>query len=410
MKQWLLEIYRVWWREFRLVLRDEGVVIFFFAVCAVYPILYSLIYNTEVERDEPIVVVDDCRTQLSRQLTRNIDATPEVMVVGMAANMQEARELMHRKKCYGIVYIPRDFSQRINSRQQGHVSVYSDMSVMFRYKNMLMAITNVTQAMGGEMMHHTVEPVMGNAPATIIESRQVPIGNTAMGLASAVLLFVLPLVIQQSMLLGIGMLHGGSIERRRKNRGYDPMEERASVSATIIGKMMCHQVVYVLPVIYVLYFTPMMFDFPLNAHLIDTLALAVPFIIAVSFMGQTLQAFVNERESVFMLFAFTSVFFIFFTGVSWPRYEMSRFWYTIGDCVPSTWMSNGYVLMQSGGASLSQIAHPFKMLWLQCGVFFVLAYAVEHFVSRPRYRQWQRKSEDDPEALLRNDLLKNGAD
>ena len=89
---------------------------------------------------------------------------------------------------------------------------------------------------------------------------------------------------------------------------------------------------------------------------------------------------------------------------------MSRFWYTIGDCVPSTWMSNGYVLMQSGGASLSQIAHPFKMLWLQCGVFFVLAYAVEHFVSRPRYRQWQRKSEDDPEALLRNDLLKNGAD
>ena len=43
-------------------------------------------------------------------------------------------------------------------------------------------------------------------------------------------------------------------------------------------------------------------------------------------------------------------------------------------------------------------------------MLFVLAYAVEHFVSRPRYRQWQRKSEDDPEALLRNDLLKNGAD
>ena len=311
MKEWLLEVYRVWWREFRLVLRDEGVVIFFFAVCAVYPLLYSLIYNTELERDEPIVVVDDCRTQLSRQLTRNIDATPEVKVVGLAANMQEARELMHRKKCYGIVYIPRDFSQCVNSRQQGHVSVYSDMSVMFRYKNMLMAITNVTQGMGGEAMHHAVEHVMGNAPATVVESRQVPIGNTSMGLASAVLLFVLPLVIQQSMLLGIGMLHGGGIERRRKNRGFDPMEERACVSATIIGKMMCHQVVYVLPVIYVLHFTPMLFDFPLNAHLLHTLALAVPFIIAVSFMGQTLQPFVNERESVFMLFAFTSVIFIF---------------------------------------------------------------------------------------------------
>ncbi len=408
MKQWLLEVYRVWWREFRLVLRDEGVVIFFFAVCAVYPVLYSLIYNTEVERDEPIVVVDDCRTQLSRQLTRRLDATPEVSVVSIAANMQEARELMHRKKCYAIVYLPRDLSQAVGSQRQGHVSVYCDMSVMLRYKNMLMAVTNVTQAMGAETMHHAVEPVLGGAPATVVESRQVPIGNTGMGIASAILLFVLPLVLQQSMLLGIGMLHGGSIERRRRNRGYDPMEERACVSATLFGKMMCHQVVYVLPVIYVLYFTPMMFDFPQNAHLLHTLALAVPFIIAVSFMGQTLQAFVNERESVFLLFAFTSVIFVFLTGVSWPRFEMSRFWYTIGDCVPSTWMCNGYVLMQSTGATLAQIAHPLKMLWLQCGVMYVLAYCVERFVSRRRYRAWQQSSREDANALQRYDLVKNG--
>ena len=406
-RQWFLEMYRVWWREFRLVLRDEGVVIFFFGVCAVYPILYSLIYNTEVERDEPIVVVDDCRSQLSRRLARNLDATPEVKIVSYAANMQEARELMHRKKCYGVVYIPRDFDMDVNRGEQGHVSVYSDMSVMFRYKNMLMAITNVTQAMGGELQSQRLAPFTYGG-VELIESRQVPIGNTGMGLASAVLLFILPLVIQQSMLLGIGMLHGGNIERRRRNRGYDPMEEPACVSATVIGKMLCHQIVYVAPVVYVLHFTPMMFDFPQNSNLLHSVALAVPFIIAVSFMGQTLQAVVNERESVFLLFAFTSVIFVFLVGVSWPRYEMSRFWYTVGDCVPSTWMSNGYVLMQSGGATLSQIVHPYCMLWLQCGVFFVLAYAVERFVSRPRYRSWQRKAAADADSLQRFDIIKNG--
>ncbi|MBO7609658.1 MAG: ABC transporter permease [Muribaculaceae bacterium] len=407
MKQWLLEIYRVWWREFRLVLRDEGVVIFFFAVCAVYPILYSLIYNTEIERDEPIVVIDDCRSQISRELVRKLDATPEVKVVSYAANMQEARELMHRKKCYSIVYIPREFSQCVERKEQGNISVYSDMSVMFRYKNMLMAITNVTQGMGAQAQEQIIEPITSGGIG-LIENRQVPIGNTGMGLASAVLLFILPLVIQQSMLLGIGMLHGGSIERRRKNRGYDPMEEPATVSATIIGKMMCHQIVYIAPVIYVLHFTPMIFDFPQNANLLESLALAIPFVMAVSFMGQTLQAFVNERESVFLLLAFTSVIFVFLVGVSWPRYAMSRFWYTIGDCVPGTWMSNGYVLMQSGGASLSQIAHPFTMLWLQCGVFFLLAYGVERFVSRPRYRHWQRRAANDPDSLQKYDLIKNG--
>lgn len=407
MKQWFLEIYRVWWREFRLTLRDEGVVIFFFAVCAVYPVLYSLIYNPEVLRDEAIVVVDDCRTQLSRELARKLDATPEVKIVSYAANMQEARELMRRKQCYSIVYIPRDFSQDVARGEQGHVSVYSEMSLMLRYKNMLMAITEVTQEMGAQVQEDLLAPATYGGVGTI-ENRQVPIGNTAMGLASAVLLFVLPLVIQQSMLLGIGMLHGGGIERRRRNRGYDPMEEPARVSATIIGKMLCHQIVYVAPVIYVLHFTPMMFDFPQNASLLHSVALAVPFVIAVSFMGQTLQAYINERESVFLMLAFTSVIFVFLVGVSWPRYEMSRFWYTIGDCVPGTWMSNGYVLMQSGGASLSQISHHYYMLWLQCGVFFLLAYAVERFVSRPRYRHWQAKCKHDPDALQRYDMIKNG--
>ncbi|MBP3738356.1 MAG: ABC transporter permease [Muribaculaceae bacterium] len=407
MKQWLLEIYRVWWREFRLVLRDEGVVIFFFVLCAVYPILYSLIYNTEVLRDEHIAVVDDCRTQLSRELVRQLDATPEVKVVSYAANMQEARELMRRKECYSIVHIPRDFSSSVSRGTQGHVSVYSDMGLMLRYKNMLMAITEVTQSMGARVQEDVLAPVSYGGVG-LIENRQVPIGNTAMGLASAILLFILPLIIQQSMLLGIGMLHGGSIERRRKNRGYDPMAEPASVSSTIIGKMLCHQIVYVVPVVYVLHFTPMIFDFPQNADLLQSVALAVPFVIAVSFMGQTLQAFINERESVFLMLAFTSVIFVFLVGVSWPRYQMSRFWYTIGDCVPSTWMSNGYVLMQSTGASLNQISHYFVMLWLQCGVFFVLAYCVERFVSRPRYRRWQQKAEIDPDVLQRYDIVKNG--
>ena len=397
----------MWWREFRLVLRDEGVVIFFFVLCAVYPILYSLIYNTEVLRDEHIAVVDDCRTQLSRELVRQLDATPEVKVVSYAANMQEARELMRRKECYSIVHIPRDFSSSVSRGTQGHVSVYSDMGLMLRYKNMLMAITEVTQSMGARVQEDVLAPVSYGGVG-LIENRQVPIGNTAMGLASAILLFILPLIIQQSMLLGIGMLHGGSIERRRKNRGYDPMAEPASVSSTIIGKMLCHQIVYVVPVVYVLHFTPMIFDFPQNADLLQSVALAVPFVIAVSFMGQTLQAFINERESVFLMLAFTSVIFVFLVGVSWPRYQMSRFWYTIGDCVPSTWMSNGYVLMQSTGASLNQISHYFVMLWLQCGVFFVLAYCVERFVSRPRYRRWQQKAEIDPDVLQRYDIVKNG--
>ena len=404
---WFIQVLRVCGRELLLVFRDEGVVIFFLLLNAVYPVLYSIIYNPEVVRDEMVVVVDDNRTQLSRDLIRRMDATQEVAIMGYAANMQEAQEAMHLKECYGILHVPRDFGQSIGRGQQAHVSLYCDMSVMMRYKAMFTALTNVTQAMGNEQLAYKVEPVVGMS-GSIIESRQVAVGNPAMGIASAVLLFILPLVLQQSMILGIAMLHGGSIERRRRNGGRDPMAIEAGPAATIIGKMMCHQIVYVLPVIYVLYYVPLMFGFPQYGDFFQVICLAVPFIIAVSLMGQTLQAFVNERESVFLLFVFSSVVFVFLTGASWPRYLMSRLWRVVGDCVPGVWMSNGFVRMQADSALLSQVSHEYWMLWLQVPVFFILAYLVERFVNRRRYRSWIAASEDNPRILTRIDLAKNG--
>lgn len=404
---WFIQVLRVCGRELLLVFRDEGVVIFFLLLNAVYPVLYSIIYNPEVVRDEKVVVVDDNRTQLSRDLIRRMDATQEVAIVGYAANMQEAQEAMHLKKCYGILHVPRDFGQSIGRGQPAHVSLYCDMSVMMRYKAMFTALTNVTQAMGNEQLAYKVEPVVGMS-GSIIESRQVAVGNPTMGIASAVLLFILPLVLQQSMILGIAMLHGGSIERRRRNGGRDPMAIEAGPAATVIGKMMCHQIVYVLPVIYVLYYVPLMFGFPQYGDFFQVICLAVPFIIAVSLMGQTLQAFVNERESVFLLFVFSSVVFVFLTGASWPRYLMSRLWRVVGDCVPGVWMSNGFVRMQADSALLSQVSHEYWMLWLQVPVFFILAYLVERFVNRRRYRSWIAASEDNPRILTRIDLAKNG--
>lgn len=405
--RWLVEAYRVCRREFRLTFNDKGVVIFFLLLCAIYPVLYSLIYNTEVEHDMPVVVIDDCRSHLSRELVRRLDATPEVAVVAYAATMQEARDLLARKKAYGIVAVPRDFESRVAMGQQSHITVIADMGLMFRYKNILMATTNVTQDMGGDILHAAVAPYLYNHGA-VIENRQVPIGNTGMGLGSAVLLFILPLVVQQSMLLGIGMLHGGSIERRRRNGGYDPLTVEARPGAMLAGKMVCYQLIYILPVIYALYIVPMLFDFPQNASLFNIMVLAVPFIIASAMMGQVLRVFVNERESVFLLMVFTSVVFVFLTGVSWPRHEMSRFWIAVGDCVPSTWMCNAYVLMQSDGATLHSVTHQLNMLWLQCGIFTVLAYIVERWVSRPRYRRWQEKSAANPTALHKYDLYKHG--
>lgn len=48
--------------ELRTIIRDKGVIIFFFLVPIGYPLLYTFIYTNEVVREVPVAVVDDCRS------------------------------------------------------------------------------------------------------------------------------------------------------------------------------------------------------------------------------------------------------------------------------------------------------------------------------------------------------------
>lgn len=381
--RWILNVAKVWRRECYLTFRDEAVVIFFIVVCAIYPVLYTLIYNTEVANDMKVVVVDHDRSHLTREFVRQLDATAEVCVIDYVSNLQDARRLMNEHECYGIVYFPAHFTRNALGGAQGHVSLYADMGVLMRYKQMLTAMTNVQQHVCSQIQGAKIGVVSGEG-GSVIENEHVPLGNVAMGIASAVLPCILLLVLQQSMILGICTLHGGRCDRRARNRGIDPMRIDAGVGATIIGRALCHVLIYILPAIYVLHFVPIFFDFPQNGNVLHIVALILPFLLASSLFGQTLQVFVSERESAFLVIAFTSVVFVFLSGISWPRYLMSPFWTAVGNAVPSTWAAQGYIAIKTNGATLWQVMHPYRMLWLLVAFYFVAAYMVERFIIRPR--------------------------
>ena len=408
--RWLYDLFRVWKREVWFSFHDEGVIIFFLVLCLVYPVLYALIYNTETARDVAVVVVDDDRSPDSRQFVRALDATPEVCVVQYAASLDEARHLLALKQCYGIVRFAGGYGRTIHRGEQAHVEVYCDMGLMFRYKQILIGVTNVQQALNAQMLQQRLSVVPVNISSGTIRNEQVPLGNTGMGLASAVLPAIFILVLQQSMLLGICMLHGGSRERRLHNQGVDPLEIPAGVAATILGKSLCYWMIYILPTIYTLFIAPKFFDFPQVGNLRDILVLVLPFLLATSFMGQALKIFANDRESTFIAMVFTSVIFVFLSGISWPRCSMSPLWLVVGNFVPSTWAVNAYVQMQNNGATLAQQSTAYWMLWVLTGVMFVLAYVVERFICRRRYRRMQHYAKRDPMALIREEYRRQAID
>ena len=137
--------------EIKAVVSDLGVMIFVVLLPLAYPVVYSLIYNPEVVKDVKVVVIDDDRSSLSRELIRNIDASPEVDIIGYAPNMDEGKNMMNMHRCYGLLYVPEGFQSSQQRGEQAYAILYSDMSLLLRYRAMLVAATNVAQQMSAEI-------------------------------------------------------------------------------------------------------------------------------------------------------------------------------------------------------------------------------------------------------------------
>ncbi len=380
--RWFRQLAAVWTREFRLVFGDIGIILFFIGLPLFYPIVYTLIYNPEVPHDIHVAVVDNCRTSQSRELVRHIDATSAIEIVGYASSMTEAKKWMAEKKCYGVLEIPHDYSHRLGRAEQAVVPFYSDMSLLLRYRSFISALTDVQLATGAEIRAETLSSAglaSAGQSSSPVNNEAFFLGDTEQGFASFIIPGIVILILQQSMILGIAMLAGTSADRRRKNGGIDPLQVDASPSATVIGKMLCYLVIYIPMTIYVMHYIPMMFSLPHIGNPVDYLLFIVPMLIASAFLGMLMQLIVKEREMSLVVVVFTSIVFLFLSGLTWPRYAMSQFWYWVGNCIPAVWGLEGFIRINSNGATLAENATPYMAMWILAAVYFFFAYLIARY-------------------------------
>lgn len=375
-KNWFVTLARVFRRELNLTLTDVGVLIFFLGLPLAYPIVYTLIYNPETPKDIHVAVVDDCRTQESRQLVRMIDATEAMEVTGYASDMQEARRWMNEKECYAVVHIPADYSRTIGRGGQAVVNFYSDMSLLLRYRQMLLSMTDVQMATDTELRPVTTSsygvPVSGGVSAPVNEASYV-LGDTQQGFASFVIPGIIVLILQQAMLLGISLMGGTSQERRLRNGGIDPLEVTSSVLQSVLGKAMCYVLVFLPLTLYVLHYIPIFFSLPHAGRIVEYIPYIFPMLLATAFLGISMQVIVKEREMSMMVIVFTSVIFLFISGLTWPRYAMPWYWKGLGDMIPAVWGLEGFIRINSNGATLAQQQVPYMAMWVLSGFYFLTA-------------------------------------
>ena len=375
-KEGLLDTFYIWKDELRNVFKDAGVMIFFFLVPFVYPLLYSFIYNNEVVHEAKMVVVDQSDSYLSREFTRRVNATPDVEVVGVCPDMAEAKKMLDEKKAYGILLFPPDYSKDLHEGRQTTVSLYCDMSALLFYKAFLLATTEVSLDMGKELrMHNNPSSTdkMDQITVDPIPYESVALFNSQNGFASFLVPAILILVLQQTLILGIGMLGGTAREKNRFHSLVPICRHFNGTLRIVFGKSLTYLLLYVVVCIWVLAIVPKLFSLPQVGEPLTILLFLLPYLFACIFMSMTLSGFMTSRESPMLVFVFTSAILLFISGVSWPEAAIPPFWKVVGYLFPSTPGIQGFIRINTAGASLHEVAHEYRVLWIQAGVYFILS-------------------------------------
>lgn len=366
----------VWLEEMKFTFKDEGVLIFFFLVPLLYPLLYSWIYNNEVVRDVPVAVVDMSNSGLSRKFIREYDAAPDVAVAYRCTDMAEAKKLVEQQKVHGIIYIPSDFSANINRMQQTAVSVYCDMSLLITYKAIYATAIGVATDVNSGIQISLSGNYTGREDQITthpLAVEEVEIYNTTGGYGNFIIPGVLILIIQQTLVLGIGLLAGTARERNRNKQLVPISKHYNGMFRIVFGKTMCYFMVYAVMAAYLTLVVPRLFRF---TSLVDPTSLAwllLPYILSCIFFGMVMSCVVRYRENVLLIVVFTSVPLLFLAGVSWPQSSIPGAWQGVSWLFPSTFGVRAFIRMSTMGATMEDVLPEYNALWMQVIAYFLAA-------------------------------------
>ena len=364
--------------ELKSIFTDAGAVLLFMVALVIYPLLYSVAYQKEVIREIPVAIVDLDHTALSRQAARMADASEQLKVVFKAVSLKDAENLFYEGKVKGVILIPDHFEKDVLSGKQSNMVVYSDASYFLLYKQVYAgAVYSVGTLSGGIEIKRmlaegkSVKQAFDQQEPLKVQSRYLY--NPSGGYGSFVLPGIVILILQQTMLIGIGMLGGTSREKNMFHIIHDKVNEKWGSIPVILGKSFAYVFIYLFNALFTMVILHKWLNFPDNMNFMHTVLLLIPFLFATAFMGLSISVFFRERVYSLLFMVFMSPIVLFLSGLSWPASAIPRGLYAAAHLFPSTTMIPAYIRMRISGATINQVSDDWLFLIIQMIIYFIIA-------------------------------------
>ncbi|MBS1654039.1 MAG: ABC transporter permease, partial [Bacteroidetes bacterium] len=261
----------------------------------------------------------------------------------------------------------------------------SDAGHFLLYKQVLAAALYSSQTMGAEIAIHNLlqkgKPL--HQALEISEPLSVNVYNLYNpdgGYASFIVPGILIIVIQQTLLIGIGILWAKHRERKSYHYLKDAVNQRWAGLKLVIGQSAAYVFIYLFTSVLILGLFYKWMNFPDKSRFTQILFLLVPYLFTIAFLGMTIGVLFKKRVHALLFLVFLSPTIFFISGAAWPAEALPPFLRMASYIIPSTPMIGAFLKLKAYGAGLSSVRTEYTIMLIQLLTFFctaLIAYTVK---------------------------------
>ncbi|MDE5636740.1 MAG: ABC transporter permease, partial [Alistipes sp.] len=312
---------------------------------------------------------------------------------------KEAEQLFFERKIYGVVYIPENYEELLLQGSQAVVSVYADASYFLVYRQIFQEVVTGINLTGAAVEFErllakgTIQPTARATTQPVIYQTH-NLFNPYLGYGSFVMPAVIMVIIQQTLLIGIGIIGGTWREFGLYKKLLPTDRKRLSALPVVLAKAAVYASIYAVTTLYILNVHYRLFHYPMNGNPWTVAAFMIPYLAACIFMGIAVSTLFRYRENALLLLLWTSIPILMLSGASFPQQAIPEWLYTFGKIFPSSSGVSAFIRIQSMGASFEEVLPEIRVLWSLAIVYAGLSCIGIHLITKREFRREHGDAEE----------------
>lgn len=371
-------ILKIFKNEIKTILKDPGSLLIMVIGALMYSFAYTIPFSNHILTEVPIGVIDYDNTSLSRELIRDLDSSEFIKVASRPVDVEDAKEQFYKNEIRAYILVPENFERDIYRGGNSSIAAFEDSAYMIVYKQVASGVLTTTSTLGakleiGKFMKKGLSKQQAINVKLPFEFVQMPLFNPVGSYQNYIYPIVLILILQQTMLVGTGLL-GGTLRERFKRGDVSSFCEFSNNPVEIVaGKSLAYSAFYLGHSVFYFLVIPALLNYRMSYNIPLLLLILLPFLFAISLLGQTLVYFFAQRESSLLALVVTSLPMIFLPGFVWPKESIPNWLLLFSKFIPATPTIDGLIRVNQMDATFVQVQHDFWLLIALCVLYFYLA-------------------------------------